>query len=839
MSNALRLILDRYISVQPKANRLSLPLDRNLGDITRRTYVFADALPLRMERLAADQPSANALTLPMSQPIGTIAPRLYFISNGLPLPLSISISDQPASSMLPLNMSRRIGTSVSVPVEPPIESEDVSLAINATAVISPTASATVSVDIDNDVSLSIIAAAELTPTASALISAEQIAVAVEIHATAALNPVANVTASYDSNNPRLAMFGVSSDIQNAKLQAIGKHSGFESNDNLAQQVSTDWQQSKLISKNNQSQFESNEQLISSNQVLFEQSKMIGDSSRQSAEYQNFIASRSTLQYEQSKLVGQGQWYSFEAMAKRQTERVIQGEYSELLTDKLSTSSDYNLFAAQQTHALIETARLPYTKLRYVPPPLSQTVILKEQIIEGWECGSGALRHYVYNDELALPMTRRIADRGESSNLSMPMTMPRGVLMLSAADADAMEVRLCKRKTLGVNPTLDVMLCKPRMFAQASGLSVDAQTSFDVVAWLELLIGEKGEAYNKGVIFVTNSVALTRTDDGREIKLLGFSVGIDSNSYTWSFSATVPLSELSKVDTAREQQIGVELVCNGNLWRFILDGCEDSASFGESSLTIKGKSRSMLLASPYSAQRGFKYDTAMSARQIAEDELNRGGVPSGFTLDWQLAGVNGWNVPANTYSYSNKTPINSLQWIAEAAGGFINAHMSEDVIHVLANYPIPSWEWADQTPLLTLPMSLITSRSRGRVNKPAYNGVTLYGENEGGIGALVKRTGTSGGYQPPMITSDLMTDQAAAISRGEMILSDTGDIGNIGISMPLHSDFGVLKPSTLIGVNDGESWIGMVRGTIIAGRLSSNQALEIDQSVDVERHFDKG
>ncbi|MGP4864637.1 hypothetical protein ACTXGK_10640 [Psychrobacter sp. T6-5] len=387
--------------------------------------------------------------------------------------------------------------------------------------------------------------------------------------------------------------------------------------------------------------------------------------------------------------------------------------------------------------------------------------------------------------------------------------------------------------------LDVVMCQPKHIGQRSAITLDNADGFDITSLVSLIVrGDEDSAYGKGVIFVTNSVSLNRTDDGREIKLLGFNVGIDSNSYTWSFSATVPLSELSKVDTAREPQIGVDFVCNGNLWRFILDGCDDSASFGESSLTIKGKSRAMLLASPYSNQRGFKYDTAMSARQIAEDELNRFGVPSGFTLDWQLAGVNGWNVPANTYSYSNKTPINSLQWIAEAAGGFINAHMSEDIIHVLANYPIPSWEWSDQTPLLTLPMSLITSRSRGRVNKPAYNGVTLYGENEGGIGALVKRTGTSGGYQPPMVTSDLMTDQAAAISRGKAILSDTGDIGNIGISMPLHSDFGVLLPSTLVSVNDGESWVGMVRGTNITGRLNNNRALEVEQVADFERHFDK-
>ena len=388
--------------------------------------------------------------------------------------------------------------------------------------------------------------------------------------------------------------------------------------------------------------------------------------------------------------------------------------------------------------------------------------------------------------------------------------------------------------------LDVVLCKPKNQAPRTQLSI-VQSVVDVYGYLVLTAKESDGTEPQpqtGVIFVTNSVSLTRSDDGREIKLLGFSVGIDSNSYTWSFNATVPLSELSKVNTAYEQQVGVEFTCNGNLWRFILDSCDDSVSFGESSLTIKGKSRAMLLASPYSAQRGFKYDTAMSARQIAEDELNRFGVPSGFTLDWQLAGINGWNVPANTYSYTGRTPINSLQWIAEAAGGFINAHMSEDIIHVLANYPVPSWEWASQTPGINLPMSLITSRSRGRVNKPAYNGVTIYGENDGGIGALIKRTGTSGGYQPPMVTSDLITDQDAAVSRGKMILSDTGDIGNIGISMPLHADVGVLKPSTLIGVNDGESWVGMVRGTTITGRLSSNRALEIDQSIDVERHFDK-
>lgn len=605
------------------------------------------------------------------------------------------------------------------------------------------------------------------------VNIERFITEISIDAFCDINLQSEIVAKYDSNVFRGTQLDVSSDLQYSKLQGIDKSGSFERGAITAQTVSEKIEPSKLLGIDNQAQFEANIKLTNSTQSLSEQSKLVGASSKHQGEYHKFLAIKNSLKIESAKLVGKSDWLSFEAMLARQTERKVQGEYSYLDAIMRHNSSEYSVLLNRKYSLLAETAKLPSWFTSYLPPPLWQTVILRQQ--------------------LAAP------------------TLP-----------------------------LDVVLCKPKSQSPRTKLSI-AQSVIDVYGYL-VLTAKEDDGTNPqpqtGVIFVTNSVSLTRSDDGREIKLLGFSVGIDSNSYAWSFSATVPLSELSKVDTAHEQRIGVEFTCNGNLWRFILDDCSDSVSFGESSLTIKGKSRAMLLAHPYATQRGFKFDAAMSARQIADAELNRNGVASGFTFDWQLAGVNGWNVPANTYSYTGKTPINSLQWIAEAAGGFINADMSQDIIHVLAHYPIPSWEWAAQTPSINLTQSLITSRSRGRVNKPAYNGVTIYGENDNGIGALIKRTGTSGGYQPPMVTSDLMTDQAAAISRGKMILSDTGDIGNIGISMPLVADVGVLKPSTLIGVNDGESWVGMVRGTTITGRLSSNRALEIDQSIDVERHFDK-
>lgn len=574
-----------------------------------------------------------------------------------------------------------------------------------------------------------------------------------------------------------------------KARASGTASYDSNVDRLARhEVSSDVQNSKLTGIDKQTGFEQNNLLSGDIQTDWQQSKLIGTDNQSVFEQNDKISTSSTPLFEQSKLIGTSSKQLYESQLFISHSRQSSNEGAERIS--ISSWFGYEAMLKRQTERQIVYEGADWIgKYRSYKSDMAQ--VIASDFDEKREFAK--VIYAAYSERFLPDITP--PDRQDPDRPPEP-------------DFTASTILDFRCKWLNVDTTLHFGFdCNP------------VQPS-------------------KGVIFVTNSVSLVRSDDGREIKILGFSVGIDSNSYTWSFSATVPLSELSKVDTAREQRIGVEFTCNGNLWRFILDDCSDSVSFGESSLTIKGKSRAMLLAHPYATQRGFKFDTGMSARQIADAELNRNGVASGFTLDWQLAGVNGWNVPANTYSYTGKTPINSLQWIAEAAGGFINADMSADVLHVLAHYPTPSWEWAAQTPSINLTQSLITSRSRGRVNKPAYNGVTIYGENDNGIGALIKRTGTSGGYQPPMVTSDLMTDTAAAISRGKMILSDTGDIGNVGISMPLVADVGVLKPSTLIGVNDGEQWVGMVRGTTITGRLSSNRALEIDQSIDVERHFDK-
>ncbi len=818
MASSLQLRLERHISANRVSSALELPLDRKLGELSRLSYVYADSLPLRLERRISEQPQANALYLAISQPLGTLAPVMFVTSDRLPLPLDTPISEQPPSDRLPLGLTRKLGTLAGITADPKPPQ-------------------------NNDTKLQVIAVSPIEPQVSAAITVELETVKLQIIATAALNPSMSAAISYDANVSRPLTSDIASSLQNSRLTGIAKQSGFEANKALQASVNADWQPSKLTATKTKFTFEANRYLAATKNLAFETASKISTAKTLSNEAMTFVASSRNLAYETARRISHSRKLMFKAMAYRRMARTVSGESSKLIGRWAATKSEYSKLVGHQKQSLSETARLPTSfAYGYRPPLIWQTVILPKNPDDlSGEAFGDEVYSYVFNDRLPLPLTRRIADRAPSSQLSLTMRQPRGVLVWRRSESPERDLGeiWTNDRIANINKIKDVVLCERKRSGVITKMRGIADLKLKPLVAAIIAIGQGGNTdFTKGFIFVSNNVTLHRVDSGAPIRLFSFTVGIDTNSYCWSFSASVPLSELSKVNTALESQINVEFNVNGHKWRFILDSCDDTIAFGERSLSIKGKSRAALLAHPYSKHRGMVYDTALTARQIAEDELNRGGIASGFTLDWQLVGVNGWDIPAKTYSYSGRTAINSLQWIAEAAGGFINSDMLNDTIKMLPLYPLPSWQWGSATPDLILPQSLMLQRSQSRKSKPKYNGVNVWGEKQGSVGALIKRTGTSGGFTPPMVTSDLITTNDVARARGIAILSDTGEMADVDITMPLHADFGVLKPSTLIGVNDGESWVGMVRGTSISGKIDDSQRLEIAQTVSIERHFDE-
>lgn len=329
---------------------------------------------------------------------------------------------------------------------------------------------------------------------------------------------------------------------------------------------------------------------------------------------------------------------------------------------------------------------------------------------------------------------------------------------------------------------------------------------------------QGRPTREGVIVIVNEVSLMI--DGKVMDCFGLNVAINNQSYAWQMSAKIARHHLKDVNIFDGFKEAIVTI-NGHKWRFLVDNVADNLAFGQSSLDIKGKSRACLLAEPFHGMRAYVSDKQISAIQLADDELNREGKPSGFVMDWQMTD---WLIPK--YSYLDKTPIQALTWLTETAGGFINAHPFDDVIIAKQNYPVARWEL---DPAINIDNRLILDMSTERIQTPNYNGVYVSGIH-GGVSMLIKRQGTSGGYRGAMITHELITDDTVARVRGVHELSSVGDRINVSLNMPMHADVGLLLPSDVVAVG---GMVGVVRSVSLSVNVGGRGEVTIRQSVGVE------
>lgn len=341
-----------------------------------------------------------------------------------------------------------------------------------------------------------------------------------------------------------------------------------------------------------------------------------------------------------------------------------------------------------------------------------------------------------------------------------------------------------------------------------------------------------------VYFIVNSISLKRVSDNEPVGIHGATVGIDNNSWCWSFSATIPYNHLDRVEPTALGPVEVELEINGIVWRFLVEEYDEKKQFGKTDISIKGRSVTAYLESPYAPVRSFTQSTTLNSRQFAEAELTRAGLITGFTLDWQLIDALGWQMPANTWSYNDLTPIQVIQAIAQGAGGFVNSHPATKQLLVLPEYPDAPWDWASATIAKTIPKTLIKNQNLRWTEKPLYNGVYVSGENTG-VTAFVKRTGTAGDFQAPMFVNPMISATAAARSKGKAILSAGGKQAQVGLELPMEPTLGLLTPGMLIEVTNGgygteAAWRGLVRSTAISAAWGDG--LTVSQSIDLERHY---
>jgi hypothetical protein len=330
-----------------------------------------------------------------------------------------------------------------------------------------------------------------------------------------------------------------------------------------------------------------------------------------------------------------------------------------------------------------------------------------------------------------------------------------------------------------------------------------------------------------------SLTLVRLPERTPVRVFGADIAGDRDGWAWTFSAQIAFADRELVDPAdAEDPIEIEIAINGHVWTFQVDGCDDNRRFGSKSATIRGRSRSAVLAKPTAPSRSYTETDELTAAQLAEQELDG----TGWTLEWDAVD---WLVPENTFSYADLAPIEAIARLAHAIGATLQSDPEDKTLRVLPGYAVSPWEWGAATPYAIVPANVLTtgdSQWRGGSNA---DGVYVYAENAA-YGALVKITGTAGANALPQIVESLAISADPARERGRIELARAGRIKDVTRTIPLFpapAEPGLVPIGSLLQVTDSDDEVW--RGQVTAVRITASkngQAATVRQILTLERQF---
>jgi hypothetical protein len=330
--------------------------------------------------------------------------------------------------------------------------------------------------------------------------------------------------------------------------------------------------------------------------------------------------------------------------------------------------------------------------------------------------------------------------------------------------------------------------------------------------------------NQNWWYILNSLSVIRLDNDAEILVYDGSYRSDRSSWAWSYSLTVPHTEIAKLEPINGQPVILKILVNGHEHHMLLENRTRSRNFGNITYTLTGRSQTALLDAPYAPLRSFLQENERTSVQLAQAELDR--VFSDTVLNWQLIDDLGWIVANNSLSYSNLAPIAAIKLIAESGGGFIYSEKGSNTLSIKPLYKKTFWDalTVDDYDRL-VPESLVTSQSTDYELYPDYNGITLTNDRTGKQGQI-KRTGTAADVLLPPENNPLF-DMVSMGAFGKAKLAKAGMVETHTLTMPISVDVGECAPGEVFAFN--AEWWGIVESV----NVSFSHA-KVNQTVKVER-----
>lgn len=343
--------------------------------------------------------------------------------------------------------------------------------------------------------------------------------------------------------------------------------------------------------------------------------------------------------------------------------------------------------------------------------------------------------------------------------------------------------------------------------------------------------------------VSHSVFAQRLPDLEPVPIYTATVSADSGSYCWTLNATGPASLFELLAPVAGLPAQLRLTLDGIPFVFAVDSIIRPKQFAQTGVSLQGRSVTALLGARYKRATVHRNATDQTAQQLALDALDLSGVD----LDWGIGagatangGLTDWLVPAGAWNH-NGTPLDAVQVIAQAAGGYLQSHRSLPTL--LARHPYGQrvgdspgapWGWMTGAADVELAPDALITEEITRLDGPDINGVYVSGTTTGVL-ALVRRTSTAGDKLSQMITDPLITHTDAARQRGLAVLGAAGNKYSVKLDLPVltgASQPGVLDVGQLVQINAAVPWRGRVRAVSVSGGEST-----LRQAVTLERHLE--
>lgn len=323
--------------------------------------------------------------------------------------------------------------------------------------------------------------------------------------------------------------------------------------------------------------------------------------------------------------------------------------------------------------------------------------------------------------------------------------------------------------------------------------------------------------------VVHNVTITDLRDDTPVEFESMNLSCDAGAVCWTLSASGDASLFARF-TNGELPV-VEIVIDGNVWHFIIEGIRRSRGFQASGVEVTGRSLTIYAGEPYQFPENWVNAGPATAQQI----MAQAQIYSGLEIDWQ---VEDWLVPDRAWSFSG-TPLAVVQRVAESIGAVLRSDRVENRISVLPRYRLLPNEWREAVPDVEIHLDAHMADSWERADRPAYNGVFVSGRVDGGT-AFVYLSGTSGERLAPMVTDDLLTETPALRQRGEAVLGAGGPQANVRITLPVLDGPtfpGVFEINWLCRiVEPGKTWYGVVRAVSVDVGFPS-----VTQTITLEHH----